>query len=78
MEIEIEKNIPLITERTVKSDGSFVATMEIGDSFKYPKISRHSIMNNIKKYCIKNNLEFKFTTRSIKPDNENIRVWRIK
>lgn len=78
MNILIEKNVPLDNTRTVEKDFNFITTMEVGDSFLYPKKSRISIMKGIKKYSDRFDLNYEFTSRRINSDQENIRVWRIK
>lgn len=77
MKIEIEKNIE-IPNKQWGIDYSFIDTMEISDSFKYPTKKRMSFMQAMKRYSQKKELGFEFTSRIIQSDNENVRIWRVK
>ena len=81
---KIEKNIPY-KRKGRKGHAIFpFEKMEEGDSFfvsldKGKNIAslRCQLHSNAKSYCLRNKLEWKFTTR-IDIENNGVRIWRLK
>ena len=71
--LQIEKDVPVPEKMRARMNGlaGVLRSMEVGDSFLWPKARRNSLAATMAR--LKPRV---FTSRSV--DDENVRVWRVE